>query len=584
MTSTILRRIPVGIGIALCAVAIAACGSDDGDDDSGGGFASGLPVEGAKKGGTLKVVSASDVDQIDPGQAYYQLTYLVTSATQTPLYAYKPEDPETPVPLLAESDPRVSPDGRTVTVKIRSGFSFSPPVDRAVTSKDVKYALTRGFFPSVANQYVQNYLGALEGTGPVVEGDTRELSGIQTPDDRTLVLRFTTDIGATAAQALVLPASAPVPEEYARRFDAKKQSDYGFNQVATGPYMIRNDAQGKAVGYQPGRRIELVRNPSWPGAESGDFRPAYVDRVDWTIGGNPTVIGRQVLNGRDMINGDTVPAPIVKQAATRSKEQITFTPLGNRFIPLNMSEPPFDDVNVRKAVAAAIDRTRLQLVRGGKLTGKVATHFLPPGSPGFEAAGGLEGSGHDFLAKPEGDMQLAAEYLRKAGFSNGRYSGPAISMVGTEDDPGSQVVLDQFRRLGFRVNYRSLSQEAMFGACAFPARKVDVCPNYGWLPDFNDGYAYLYGTFNGKAIAPQQNSNWSQLNDPRINAAMDRAARITDPEERAEAWGRIDDQITAAAAAVPTYWDDVPNVQSRNVRGVIARWNGAWDLSFTSLE
>ena len=42
--------------------------------------------------------------------------------------------------------------------------------------------------------------------------------------------------------------------------------------------------------------------------------------------------------------------------------------------------------------------------RGGKFIGDIPTHFLPPGIPGFEEAGGLEGPGFDFLKNPRGDM------------------------------------------------------------------------------------------------------------------------------------------------------------------------------------
>jgi peptide/nickel transport system substrate-binding protein len=161
-------------------------------------------------------------------------------------------------------------------------------------------------------------------------------------------------------------------------------------------------------------------------------------------------------------------------------------------------------------------------------------------------------------------------------------------MVGTNADPASrtaQVALDQFRRLGFEVNFRSVSQDTMYTAfCNVPRKRVHVCPNVGWLPDFNDGYAYLYATFNGNAIEEVNNTNWPQLDDPRINAAMDRAALIKDDDERAEAWGRIDRMITEQAPAIPWLWDKQANIASRNVQGVIAQWNAQWDLSFTSIK
>ncbi len=72
------------------------------------------------------------------------------------------------------------------------------------------------------------------------------------------------------ADALVLPLTAAVPKEYAEKFDKNKPSNYAYYQVATGPYMLKNNAEGKVlgVGYVPGKSATLVRNPNW-NAEDG---------------------------------------------------------------------------------------------------------------------------------------------------------------------------------------------------------------------------------------------------------------------------------------------------------------------------
>src|SRR4029453_1375640 len=101
-------------------------------------------AQARKRGGTITVLSAGDVDHIDPGQAYYSFSYEITYATQRTLLAYKPNSVDA-VPDLAARMPTVSNGGRTVTVHIRSGVRFSPPVNREVTSADVKYAIERGF-------------------------------------------------------------------------------------------------------------------------------------------------------------------------------------------------------------------------------------------------------------------------------------------------------------------------------------------------------------------------------------------------------------------------------------------------------
>ena len=56
------------------------------------------------------------------------------------------------------------------------------------------------------------------------------------------MFKLTTGRGALLAGTLALPGSAPVPREYAAKFDKNLPTTYGQNQVATGPYMIENDA------------------------------------------------------------------------------------------------------------------------------------------------------------------------------------------------------------------------------------------------------------------------------------------------------------------------------------------------------
>src|SRR6476659_1186916 len=87
---------------------------------------------GRQAGGRITVLSAGDVDHIDPGEAYYSFAYEITYATQRTLLAYKPNSVNA-TPDLAARMPTVSKDGRTITVHIRTGVRFSPPVNREVT-------------------------------------------------------------------------------------------------------------------------------------------------------------------------------------------------------------------------------------------------------------------------------------------------------------------------------------------------------------------------------------------------------------------------------------------------------------------
>jgi peptide/nickel transport system substrate-binding protein len=580
MTRIPVRALAMAAVSALTVVALAACGSSGGSSTSTGG--------GGQRGGTLTLLTAEDISNLDPGITYSSLDLTLLAATQRTLYAYKPDDPQHITPDLASGPPQVSADGKTLTVKLRSGVHYAPPVKREVSSKDVKYAIERGFAPNVANPYASTYYGDIVGADEAKGGP---IAGIETPDDHTIVFRLTRPTASLLAQATILPLDVPVPPEYAKPFDAHSPSDYGNHVVATGPYMLANDAHGKVLGtgYVPGRRLHVVRNPDWKA--STDTRPAYLDDVVWTIGGTPTVSAHQVLQGSHMVFGDAPPASIVKLAYQRYRPQITFSPgAGSRYIALNTQLAPFDDANLRKAVAAALDRNQMRLVRGGAVIGDVATHMVYPGVLGFEQAGGQHGPGFDFLAAPAGNMTLARKYLAAAGYPNGRYTGggtvQVVGLAGAPDDSDAQIVDQTLRDLGFKTNLKIVDASVMYSRfCALPKARVQVCPNLGWIRDFSDPQTVLDAAFNGAAIAPENNSNWPQLNDPKINAAMSAAELTVGEQQRAQAWAKIDRMVTATAAAIPWLWDRQPLVTSRDVHCARELWDqGNCDFAYSSVD
>src|SRR5919199_2136982 len=87
----------------------------------------------ASKGGTLTMLTNGDVDdKLDPGYSYYQLDFIYTNATQRGVLGFKPDDTTKPSPDLAASYPTISNGGKTVTIKLKHGVKFSPPVNRQV--------------------------------------------------------------------------------------------------------------------------------------------------------------------------------------------------------------------------------------------------------------------------------------------------------------------------------------------------------------------------------------------------------------------------------------------------------------------
>ena len=574
----------------------AACGSSSSSVSGGGGISVANGVQtprteaqsGGKRGGTLTVLNEADFEHLDPGQAYFNIDYEVMYATQRPLFSYKPNTFSSPSPDMASEPAQVSSDGKTITVHIRKGVHFSPPVNREVTSADVAYAIERGANPNVANPYFQSYFSSLVGASKANGGP---FPGITTPNKDTIVFHLSEPKAAIVLAALVLPLSAPVPEEYARKYDAHSPTEYSNYLVATGPYMFKSNSEGKVlgVGYEPGKSATLVRNPNWNPAT--DFRPAYLNQIDIKIGGDPNVIGRQVLEGSDMVQNEAPAESIVQLAYERFRGQLEISPgAGDHYIAVDNKQRPFANIDVRKALWAALDRIAMNKVRGGALVTNVMTHFIYPEIPGFEQAGGLAGPRVDYNDHPEGDMAVAAKYMKLAGYPSGTYTGSktlqVVGATGSPDAQDAEIVNQTLKNLGFKTRFNLLDSSAMYSKyCGVPAEAIDVCPSVAWGADFGDGQAVLDIPFNGKNIVPTGNSNWGLVNNPEINQAMDAAELVVGTQARAAAWAAIDRKLVAQAVAIPFDWDKQPNIESKNVMGVGDLWNGgAWDYSYTSLK
>src|SRR5213592_1147001 len=149
-----MRRIRVTAVLAVaCVAAVAAgCGSSgSSSSSSSSSSAKSVPTSApahAKKGGTLTMLASGDVDNnLDPGYSYYQYDFILDNDLHRTLYRYKPNDTTKPSPDLAAGEPQITNGGKSITIKIKQGVKFSPPVNREVKAADVKYAMERDFLP-----------------------------------------------------------------------------------------------------------------------------------------------------------------------------------------------------------------------------------------------------------------------------------------------------------------------------------------------------------------------------------------------------------------------------------------------------
>jgi peptide/nickel transport system substrate-binding protein len=601
------RRSVIGAAvIAASTAAIAACGGSDKSStqstSSAGSPKGATAIKPGKAGGKLTVLASADVDYLDPGQTYYTFGYMVLYSTNRPLYSFKPDESEKPVPDLATGPPEISSDNKTITVHIKPNVKYSPPVDRAVKAADIKYAFERAFSKEVPSGYAGTYFSSIVGTPDKPNtGDIKPISGIETPDDTTIVFHLKTPSAPLVSQALVMPITVPVPQEYASKFDKKTPSTYDQYTVFTGPYMVKNDPKtGKVTGRVPGKSIDIVRNPNWD--KSTDYRPAYLNEVFIQEGNDDlATAARRALNGNASVCCDTSepPAQVLKQAVTKEKDQALFAPAGGvLYIAFNTTVKPFDNINIRKALIAASNRSALRLTQGGAVSGGIASGWIPPGVPGYDEAGGpKQNADLDYLKNPNGDPAVAKKYMLAAKHqdpslpidANGKWTGgDKILTIAGNADPNkktAEVVQNQMEQFGFKLTLRLVPQDTLFTKfCGVPSQKVAICPNVGWFRDFADPQSMLDATFNGNNILAQGNVNWPQLDVAAINGAMKTAAVTPVGPGRSKDWAAINHSIAEQAPAIPYVWPNSAAVQSKDVVGVLNGYYTTHDLSFTSLK
>ena len=114
---------------------------------------------------------------------------------------------------------------------------------------------------------------------------------------------------------------------------------------------------------------------------------------------------RQILDGQSQVNGDfAVPPPaILKQALQSNKARPISSPSGgNRYVAMNTTIKPFDNINVRKAVLADSDRDALRLTRGGAVDRRRSRRTSSRRACPASTRPAAKGPDLDFLAEPEG--------------------------------------------------------------------------------------------------------------------------------------------------------------------------------------
>ncbi|WP_406864424.1 ABC transporter substrate-binding protein [Streptomyces sp. HUAS MG47] len=496
----------------------------------------------SKKGGTLRLATGMDADSWDPARAYYGWVWNMQRLYSRTLLTYDTKPGAKGlglVPDLAETQPEVSPDGKTYTVRIKSGLTFEDGTP--ITSQDVKYAIQRTFatdvlsggplyFPELLDQG-QNY------RGPYKDAGGTGLKSIATPDERTLVFRLATP-DSRFPHLLAMGATAPVPKS------KDTGARYGLKPVASGPYRFDS--------YSPGKSLVLVRNTHWKPA-TDPVRKALPDRIELNVSAASEQVATQLMAG--IADLDASQAGLSQAASVkvmgdpelRAHADAAFSG-ALRYVALVSRTAPFDNVHCRKAVLYAADTTALQTAQGGRTAGARHGNMLPPTIPGGDAYDPFD------LTTGKPRLARAREELAACGRPKGFSTKLVVRDIRPKEVAAAEALRQALKAAGIQVEIERVDSGQYSGIAGDPS--VVETRGYGlivtgWGSDFPHGSGFLQPLADGRYILPNGNVNHAQVNDPAINTLFDRAAAETDPDKVADLNRTLNHRLTDGAHYLP---------------------------------
>jgi peptide/nickel transport system substrate-binding protein len=515
-----------------------------------------------KKGGTLKFANPGDWDSVDPGDTYYGYSWNFSRLYGRSLMMFKSapgKEGNTLVPDLAEAPGQASDGAKTWTYKLRKGVKFEDGSE--VTSADVKYAVLRSTdkqtFPN-GPTYWEDQLDLPSGyKGPYKSPNVNTDSAIETPDAYTIVFHTTKPFAAFDYLAQ-LPQTVPVPK------DKDTGAKYRNSVVSSGPY--------KFADLQPGKSFNLVRNDQWDPATDPN-RKALPDRIEVTLNVNADDLDNRLLSGdldADVSNIGVQPAAQSRVLQDPNLKANADNPVTTRlqFTTINPTVPPFDNIDCRKAIEYAMDRTSYQTAYGGQFAGgDLATTLLPPTIPGHTDFD-LYPNGQDH----KGDLDAAKKSLEACGQPNGFATNIAYRPERPKEKATAEAFQQALSRVGIKLTLKPYPQGDYFAQyCGLPPfvvkEKLGLCL-MSWGADWPDGFGFLSQIVDSRVIRETGGASNFSVRIPEVDKMLDQALTELNADKRNQIWGEIDKRVMQEAVIYPGVYAKLLLMRSKNATNI----------------
>ncbi|MER6969309.1 ABC transporter substrate-binding protein, partial [Streptomyces halstedii] len=336
---------------------------------------------------------------------------------------------------------------------------------------------------------------------------------LQTPDDKTIVFKFKQP-HADLPYALAMAGYAIV----SAKGDTKEKYDRA--PVAAGPYKIQS--------FKSGKSMVLVKNTNWD-PKTDPIRHQYVDKFNFTFNQQYEASTKTLLSdsGADQAGisfNNQVDAgnlsKVLSDPKMKSRTVSGFQPYVGQ-MNINMSHPALKDKKIREAIAYALPITPFVRAFGGNDAMQVAGGLISPTVSGYDASFDPFGK----IKKPAGDPDKAKALLKEAGKVGMKLTFGYINTP--EGQQYSTAMAAGLKKAGFDVQRQEIPAETYYDQVSKLDNNYDIF-HTAWGADWPSASTVIPPLYDGRGIADGA-QNYSQVNDPKVNADIDRINKITDP-------------------------------------------------------
>lgn len=455
---------------------------------------------------TLIYCAEASPGGFDPGLYTDGATYAASSQTVYSRLVEFAHGSSAIVPALAESWD-ISPDGKIYIFHLRRGVKFHRTPyfkpQRDFNADDVVFSFDRQV--NKANPW-HNYLEGQSYQYYESMDMPNIIKSVEKLDDYTV--RFELNQAEAPFLAdMAMDFASIVSKEYADRLAAAgKMREFNSKPVGTGPFIL--------VAYQKDAVVRFRANPEfWRSRQA-------LDKLIFAITTDNAVRAQKMRAGECQLMAYPAPTDIPMLEADKNITLMRGVDMNVSYLAYNTQLPPFDKVEVRRALNMAVNKKALvDIVFGG--FGTVAVNPMPPSLWGYNKA----------IAPDIYDPAKARQMLAQAGVKNLRlqlWALPVSRPYLPNGRRAAELIQSDWKAVGVETDIVTMEWGEYLKSATDKSRNSVVM--MGWIGDNGDPDNFL-ATLN--SCAAIGTANYAMWCNKAYDALIDQAKRITDQHERA---------------------------------------------------